>query len=113
MESLFTNNNLNLNDYKSLYSPIYEMIKDKHQEDIKRAGKSILSSEILNKFNEFNNVLKSINIYLVEVGELERFVPSKIGKSGKWLTEVIKDIDTLKKNDDLSLVEKFLRNIMR
>jgi AAA15 family ATPase/GTPase len=94
------------------YEPIYQFLKDKDKDDIKRAGKQILSSGIQNNYDRLNTIFKDNNIFLVEVGELERFVKTKSGKSGKWMFEVISDFDTLLIKNELSEAISFIRNVL-
>lgn len=104
-------NGLEFDTIKLNYEPIYQFLKEKDKEDIKRAGKQILSSGIQRNYDELSKTLKENNIFLVEVGELERFVKSKTGKSGKWLYEVIKDLDTLIIRNELLDARNFISEV--
>ena len=104
--------NLNYNSIKVDYEPIFHFLKDKSKEDIKRAGKQIISNQFHNNYKNFIDTFKNHEIYFVEVGELERFVQSKNGKSGKWLFEVINDFETLLMKRELNTAIEFLKDIV-
>lgn len=113
IQNLCSVHNIDFNNLKSLYDPIFQFLKDKDKEDIKRAGKQILSSGIQIQYDNLHTILCDNNIFLVENGELERFVKTKTGKSGKWLSEVLKDFDTLKIKNELNEAIAFMNEILK
>jgi AAA15 family ATPase/GTPase len=113
IQNLCSVHNIDFNSLKPIYEPIFQFLKDKDKEDIKRAGKQILSSGIQVQYDNLHTILCDNNIFLVENGELERFVKTKTGKSGKWLSEVLKDFDTLMVKHELDEATSFMNEILR
>jgi len=105
-------NSISFDSIKSDYEPIFEFLKSKNKDDFKRAGCHILSSGIQSNYTNLKNILNENNIFLVEEGELESFIKSKKGKSGKWLNEVLTDIASLEKNNELSNAINFLTQVI-
>lgn len=104
--------NLDYNTIRINYESIFQFLKDKSKEDIKRAGKQIISNQLHDNYELFIDALKNHDIFFVEIGELERFVQSKVGKSGKWLFEVINDLDKLLVKNELNVALDFLKDVI-
>lgn len=63
---------------------------------LKTGGKSILpQGDCTALFNEINNYLHEHNIFVVECGEIERFVPDVGGHGNKWLEKVFEKYSTI------------------
>jgi ABC-type cobalamin/Fe3+-siderophores transport system ATPase subunit len=76
----------------------------------KRAGKSSLpSGGPTDAFNNLSSRLMAIGIFVVECGELERFVPSVGGHGPAWLTEVLRR--HLAKVPELEAARAFVREL--
>ena len=78
---------------KEEYEKIKLVIKDYSKfERLKQEGKcSIKSKECLENYNSIIKKLSSLGIHLVEVGELEKFIPEIKLKGNRWVEEVLKE----------------------
>ncbi len=76
---------------------------------LKRGGKNILpQGDCTALFNEINNYLHEHNVFIVECGEIERFVPNVGGHGNNWLEKVFekyRDIDDNVYNDAKQFVK--------
>lgn len=76
---------------------------------LKRGGKNILpQGDCTSLFNEINNYLHKHNVFIVECGEIERFVPNIGGHGNNWLEKVFEkysDIDDNVYNDAKQFVK--------
>lgn len=63
---------------------------------LKTGGKNILpQGDCTALFNEINNYLHEHNIFVVECGEIERFIPDIGGHGNKWLEKVFEKYSTI------------------
>ncbi|WP_049805807.1 ATP-dependent nuclease [Streptococcus equinus] len=78
---------------------------------LKTGGKNIIpQGNCVNLFNKINKFLKVNNIFILECGEIERFVPDVSGHGNNWVEKVFtkyKDID----DDVYEEARRFIRNI--
>lgn len=78
---------------------------------LKTGGKNIIpQGNCVNLFNNINKFLKVNNIFILECGEIERFVPDVSGHGNNWVEKVFtkyKDID----DDVYEEARRFIRNI--
>lgn len=80
---------------------------------LKTGGKNIIpQGNCVNLFNKINKFLKVNNIFILECGEIERFVPDVSGHGNNWVEKVFtkyKDID----DDVYEEARRFIRNIFK
>lgn len=63
---------------------------------LKTGGKSIIpQGECINLFNHINEFLKENNIFILECGEIERFVPDVLGHGNKWVENTFMKYDKI------------------
>ncbi|CAN2924759.1 AAA family ATPase [Streptococcus dysgalactiae] len=63
---------------------------------LKTGGKSIIpQGECINLFNRINEFLKENNIFILECGEIERFVPDVLGHGNKWVENTFMQYDKI------------------
>lgn len=78
---------------------------------LKTGGKNIIpQGECVNLFNQVNKFLKENNIFILECGEIERFVPEVNGHGNTWVEKVFTkyaDIST----DVYDEARKFIRTV--
>lgn len=78
---------------------------------LKTGGKNIIpQGECINLFNQVNKFLKENNIFILECGEIERFVPEVSGHGNTWVERVFTnyaDIST----DVYNEARKFIRSV--
>ncbi|MCW0997913.1 ATP-dependent nuclease [Streptococcus anginosus] len=78
---------------------------------LKTGGKSIIpQGECIDLFNQINKFLKENNIFILECGEIERFVPEVSGHGNTWVEKVFTnyaDIST----DVYDEARKFIRTV--
>ena len=78
---------------------------------LKTGGKSIIpQGECIDLFNQINKFLKENNIFILECGEIERFVPEVNGHGNTWVEKVFTkyaDIST----DVYDEARKFIRTV--
>lgn len=76
----------------------------------KKGGTSVIpSGQATTSFNALNDKLKSVNIHLVTVGELERFIPEVGGHGPNWVNSVLEQYNDLD-NEVYSKVTSFVRS---
>lgn len=80
---------------------------------LKKAGTAILPAGICSDtFNEINQYLRNNRIYIVECGEIERFIPTVKGHGNNWVNEVFDKYKDM--NDKIYLRAKtFLKDIFK
>ena len=112
IQNLFNSIGVDFRSLRSSYEPLYAFLKERNREDVKRAGKQIINSSNQSHYDKLNAILRDQGIFLVEVGELERFVKSKEGKSSKWIIEVMKDANGLFLRHELDDAINFLKSVL-
>lgn len=78
-------------------SKIRQVLKNiSHLKLLKNCGKSCLpAGECVQKYNQIINFLNKSNIFVVECGEIERFITEINGHGSLWVEEVFKKYPTL------------------
>lgn len=78
-------------------SKIRQVLKNiSHLKLLKNCGKSCLpAGECVQKYNQIINFLNKSNIFVVECGEIERFITEIDGHGSLWVEEVFKKYPTL------------------
>lgn len=84
---------------------------DSNLKILKNGGKNIIpQGKCFDLFNQINNFLKKKNIYMVECGEIERFVPDICGHGNAWVEKTFIKYDDINSNiyDD---ARNFIRTV--
>lgn len=78
---------------------------------LKRGGKSILpQGECVAQFEKINKCLNDNNIFIVECGEIERFVPDVGGHGNKWLRNVFEKHPDIENDAAYDEAKAFVKN---
>lgn len=78
---------------------------------IKEVGKSFFAGKSYSSFNSIDSKCRDKGLYIVPVGELERFYKLNSNHGTKWVNEVLESVNL---EDDVELFEarKFIENII-
>ena len=84
-----------------------------HLKLLKNCGKSCLPpGECVQKYNQIIDFLNKNNIFVVEYGEIERFITEIDGHGSSWVEEVFKNYPTLDE-PEYSNAKEFIRKIFK
>ena len=84
-----------------------------HLKLLKNCGKSCLPpGECVQKYNQIIDFLNKNNIFVVEYGEIERFITEIDGHGNSWVEEVFKNYPTLDE-PEYSNAKKFIRKVFK
>ena len=84
-----------------------------HLKLLKNCGKSCLpAGECVQKYNQIINFLNESNIFVVECGEIERFITEIDGHGSLWVEEVFKKYPTLDE-PEYSNAKEFIKKVFR
>lgn len=95
-------------------SKIRQVLKNiSHLKLLKNCGKSCLpAGECVQKYNQIIYFLKESNIFVVECGEIERFITEIDGHGSLWVEEVFKKYPTLDE-PEYSNAKEFIKKVFR
>lgn len=95
-------------------SKIRQVLKNiSHLKLLKNCGKSCLpAGECVQKYNQIINFLNKSNIFVVECGEIERFITEIDGHGSLWVEEVFKKYPTLDE-PEYSNAKEFIKKVFR
>ncbi len=84
-----------------------------HLKLLKNCGKSCLPpGECVQKYNQIIDFLNKNNIFVVEYGEIERFITEIDGHGSSWVEEVFKNYPTLDE-PEYSNAKEFIRKVFK
>lgn len=84
-----------------------------HLKLLKNCGKSCLpAGECVQKYNQIINFLNEKNIFVVECGEIERFITEIDGHGSSWVEEVFKNYPTLDE-PEYSNAKEFIKKVFK
>ncbi len=84
-----------------------------HLKLLKNCGKSCLpAGECVQKYNQIINFLNESNIFVVECGEIERFITEIAGHGSLWVEEVFKKYPTLDE-PEYSNAKEFIKKVFK
>ncbi len=84
-----------------------------HLKLLKNCGKSCLpSGECIQKYNQIIDFLNRNNIFVVECGEIERFITEIDGHGSSWVKEVFKKYPTLDE-PEYSNAKEFIKKVFK
>lgn len=84
-----------------------------HLKLLKNCGKSCLPpGECVQKYNQIIDFLNKNNIFVVEYGEIERFITEIDGHGNSWVEEVFKNYPTFDE-PEYSNAKKFIRKVFK
>lgn len=72
--------------------------------------KSVPEGDCKNKYKKILETLESLNVYLVECGEIENFIPQIKGHGPKWVEEVFKKYPNMEEQE-YNDVKDFIRKV--
>lgn len=95
-------------------SKIRQVLKSiSHLKLLKNCGKSCLpAGECVQKYNQIINFLNKSNIFVVECGEIERFITEIDGHGSLWVEEVFKKYPTLDE-PEYSNAKDFIKKVFK
>ena len=95
-------------------SKIRQVLKNiSHLKLLKNCGKSCLPAvECVQKYNQIINFLNKSNIFVVECGEIERFITEIDGHGSLWVEEVFKKYPTLDE-PEYSNAKDFIKKVFK
>ncbi len=95
-------------------SKIRQVLKNiSHLKLLKNCGKSCLpAGECVQKYNQIIYFLKESNIFVVECGEIERFITEIDGHGSLWVEEVFKKYPTLDE-PEYSNAKEFIKKVFK
>ena len=95
-------------------SKIRQVLKNiSHLKLLKNCGKSCLpAGECVQKYNQIINFLNESNIFVVECGEIERFITEIAGHGSLWVEEVFKKYPTLDE-PEYSNAKDFIKKVFK
>ena len=95
-------------------SKIRQVLKNiSHLKLLKNCGKSCLpAGECVQKYNQIINFLNKSNIFVVECGEIERFITEIDGHGSLWVEEVFKKYPTLDE-PEYSNAKEFIKKVFK
>lgn len=95
-------------------SKIRQVLKNiSHLKLLKNCGKSCLpAGECVQKYNQIINFLNKSNIFVVECGEIERFIIEIDGHGSLWVEEVFKKYPTLDE-PEYSNAKDFIKKVFK
>lgn len=95
-------------------SKIRQVLKNiRHLKLLKNCGKSCLpAGECVQKYNQIINFLNKSNIFVVECGEIERFITEIDGHGSLWVEEVFKKYPTLDE-PEYSNAKDFIKKVFK
>lgn len=95
-------------------SKIRQVLKNiSHLKLLKNCGKSCLpAGECVQKYNQIIYFLNESNIFVVECGEIERFITEIDGHGSLWVEEVFKKYPTLDE-PEYSNAKEFIKKVFR
>lgn len=95
-------------------SKIRQVLKNiSHLKLLKNCGKSCLpAGECVQKYNQIINFLNKSNIFVVEYGEIERFITEIDGHGSLWVEEVFKKYPTLDE-PEYSNAKDFIKKVFK
>ena len=73
-------------------------------------SKSVPEGDCKNKYKKILETLESLNVYLVECGEIENFIPQIKGHGPKWVEEVFKKYPNMEEQE-YNDVKDFIRKV--
>lgn len=79
---------------------------------VKEVGKRFLAGETVKAYNELEAICSSGGLFIVPVGELERFYPEIVGHGTKWVNEVLEAVD-LKNDIGMREAREFVEKIIK
>lgn len=84
-----------------------------HLKLLKNCGKSCLpAGECVQKYNQIIDFLNESNIFVVECGEIERFITEIDGHGSSWVEEVFKNYPTLDETE-YSNAKEFIKKVFK
>ncbi len=84
-----------------------------HLKLLKNCGKSCLPpGKCVQKYNQIIDFLNKNNIFVVEYGEIERFITEIDGHGSSWVEEVFKNYPTLDE-PEYSNATEFIRKVFK
>lgn len=95
-------------------SKIRQVLKNiSHLKLLKNCGKSCLpAGECVQKYNQIINFLNESNIFVVECGEIERFITEIDGHGSLWVEEVFKKYPTFDE-PEYSNAKEFIKKVFK
>lgn len=95
-------------------SKIRQVLKNiSHLKLLKNCGKSCLpAGECVQKYNQIINFLNESNIFVVECGEIERFITEIDGHGSLWVEEVFKKYPTFDE-PEYSKAKEFIKKVFK
>ena len=95
-------------------SKIRQVLKNiSHLKLLKNCGKSCLpAGECVQKYNQIINFLNKSNIFVVECGEIERFITEIDGHGSLWVEEVFKKYPTFDE-PEYSNAKEFIKKVFK
>ena len=95
-------------------SKIRQVLKNiSHLKLLKNCGKSCLpAGECVQKYNQIINFLNKSNIFVVECGEIERFITEIDGHGSLWVEDVFKKYPTLDE-PEYSNAKDFIKKVFK
>lgn len=95
-------------------SKIRQVLKNiSHLKLLKNCGKSCLpAGECVQKYNQIINFLNESNIFVVECGEIERFITEIDGNGSLWVEEVFKKYPTFDE-PEYSKAKEFIKKVFK
>lgn len=95
-------------------SKIKQVLKNiSHLKLLKNCGKSCLPpGDCVQKYNKIIDFLNENNIFVVECGEIERFITEVDGHGSAWVEEVFKNYPTLDE-PEYSNAKKFIKKVFK
>ena len=112
INSLFTGDTYM--DPKSI-ALIKEVLKNASSLDgLKKGGRMVLpQGNCISWFDSIVSYLRENGVYIVECGEIERFVPSISGHGNKWLERVFEEHPDIEADREYDEAKKFVQEIFR
>lgn len=84
-----------------------------HLKLLKNCGKSCLpAGECVQKYNQIINFLNESNIFVVECGEIERFITEIEGHGSSWVEEIFKNYPTLDE-PEYNIAKEFIKKVFK
>ena len=84
-----------------------------HFKLLKNSGKACIpTGKCVTKYKEIVSFLNDNNIYVVECGEIEKFIPDVVGHGPSWVEEVLEKYPTLNESE-YDTVKGFLKKVFK
>lgn len=106
------------NDDKYMSDDVANKIRTKlkninHFKLLKNSGKSCIpSGKCVAKYKEIVSFLNNNNIYVVECGEIEKFIPDVDGHGPSWVEEVLEKYHTLNE-PEYDMAKEFIKKVFK